>query len=162
MEPRPASTLNAIETEIIDLCVNGVRALGLPRSLGEIYGLIYSSVNPVSLDDLVERLQISKGSASQGLKFLRNLGAIKRVYVAGERRDHFVAEAELKKLVNGFLKEELEPHLESGQARLDRLDDLLVEMESGQKDFYQERVTRLRKWHERTGKILPLIRKFLG
>src|SRR5881392_2903241 len=78
--------LNPLETEIIDFFVQLSRLLGQPRSLAEIYGLLFISARPLSMDDLIERLQLSKGSASQGLKFLHSLGAIHMVYVPGDRR----------------------------------------------------------------------------
>ena len=87
-EPKPAARLGPLETEIIDFFVQLSRLLGQPRSLAEIYGLLFISGRPLAMDDLIERLQISKGSASQGLKFLRNIGAVRMVYVAGERRVH--------------------------------------------------------------------------
>jgi hypothetical protein len=54
-----------------------VQVLGVPKSVGQIYGLLYASLEPLSFSDIVERLEISKGSASQGLQLLRSLGAIK-------------------------------------------------------------------------------------
>ena len=68
--------LDPLERQVVDVFVDGVRVLGLPRSIGEIYGLLFISRTPLSLDDLVARLKISKGSASQGLRMLRNLGAV--------------------------------------------------------------------------------------
>jgi hypothetical protein len=53
-----------------------VQVFGVPKSVGQIYGLLYASPEPLSFSDIVERLEISKGSASQGLQLLRSLGAI--------------------------------------------------------------------------------------
>jgi hypothetical protein len=53
-----------------------VKIFGVPRSVGQIYGLLYSSREPLSFSDIVKRLGISKGSASQGLQLLRSLGAV--------------------------------------------------------------------------------------
>jgi hypothetical protein len=64
------------QSECIELFAEVVYALGLPRSIGQIYGLLYASPLPLSFSDIVERLDISKGSASQGLQLLRTLGAI--------------------------------------------------------------------------------------
>src|SRR2546421_11520943 len=98
---KPASSvgpapLSPLETEIIDLFVQVSHLLGQPRSLAEIYGLLFISARPLAMDDLIERLQMSKGSASQGLKFLRSVGAVRPVYVPGERRVHYEAVAELR------------------------------------------------------------------
>lgn len=53
-----------------------VQHFGVPKSVGQIYGLLYASPVPLSFSDIVERLEMSKGSASQGLQLLRSLGAI--------------------------------------------------------------------------------------
>lgn len=162
--PNEASeaSLTALETGVIDLFVNGVRVLGLPKSVGEIYGLLYIWPEPMSFDEILQRLQISKGSTSQGLKFLRSLGAVRAVYVAGQRRDFYVAETELKKLVGGFIREELAPHLVSGTERLHGLGELLPEEKEENVKFYKERLGKLRAWHQRTEKLLPLIQRFLS
>src|SRR6266568_2933801 len=116
-----SAPLSPLETEIIDLFVQLSRLLGQPRSLAELYGLLFISARPLAMDDLIERLRLSKGSASQGLKFLRNVGAVKTVYVPGDRRVHYEAVAELRNLLTRFLRDQIVPHLESGQARLERI-----------------------------------------
>jgi DNA-binding transcriptional regulator GbsR (MarR family) len=155
----PAGLLNPVELEIIDLFVSAVRILGIPKSVAEIYGMLFVSQQPLPLDEIVERLQISKGSASQGLKLLRNLGAVKPLYVAGDRRDHFVAETELKRLVAGFFKEELEPRVESGAQRLIRLKATMGEFRADQKTetFYKERIAKLAQWHSKGQALIPLL-----
>jgi hypothetical protein len=60
----------------VELFADIVSALGIPKSIGQIYGLLYASATPLSFSDIIERLEISKGSVSQGLQLLRSLGAI--------------------------------------------------------------------------------------
>jgi hypothetical protein len=60
----------------VGLFADIVSALGIPKSIGQIYGLLYASATPLSFSDIVDRLDISKGSVSQGLQLLRSLGAI--------------------------------------------------------------------------------------
>ena len=153
------STVSELEAGVIDLFVNGVRILGLPKSIGEIYGLLYISEDPMSLDEIIGKLAISKGSVSQGLRFLRNLGAVKVVYQAGQRKDFYRAETQLKPLVSGFLREEVEPHLESGVERLEVLEKLAGETGD---EFSVERVERLRNWRDRAARLMPLVSVFLG
>ena len=76
-----ARPLNALEVEIIDLFVQFSHILGQPKSVAEIYGLLFAAAHPLSMEEMMERLNMSKGSTSQGLRFLRNLGAVKPVYV---------------------------------------------------------------------------------
>lgn len=156
---REAAVLSPVEVGVIGLFVNAVKMLGMPKSVGEIYGLLFISPDPVPLDALVARLHISKGSASQGLKLLRAFGAVKQVYVGGDRRDHYAAETELKKLAAGFVREEIKPHLESGGQRLERLQAMTSD--SGDSDFYKVRLAKLAQWHSRSQEIMPLLTTML-
>ena len=60
----PVPRISDLESELILFFVNAAQAIGLPKSYGEIYGLYYASDEPLTLDEVIERLQISKGSAS--------------------------------------------------------------------------------------------------
>lgn len=153
--------LREIEIRVIELFVRGVKVLGLPKSVGEIYGLLYVSPDPLPLDTLVARLQMSKGSASQGLKFLRNLGAVKSIYVGGDRRDHYEAQTELKALVAGFLKEELLPHFQRGSERLGRLEELVESDASEDAEFYRQRLGKLNNWRTRSNEMMELVQGML-
>ncbi len=156
-----ATALAPVEVEVIGLFVNAVKLLGMPKSVGEIYGLLFIAPDPLPLDALVDRLNISKGSASQGLKVLRAFGAVKQVYVAGDRRDHYAAETELKKLAAGFVREEIKPRLDSGADRLERLKSLSVSEDSDHGEFYRSRVSKLAQWHARSREIMPLLSTML-
>lgn len=158
-KPEAPVPLTPLEVAVIDLFQGALRMLGLPKSIGEIYGLLFASPRPLPLDELVQRLRISKGSASQGLKVLRAVGAVKATYVAGDRRDHYAAEVELKRLAIGFIREQVEPRLESGETKLARIQELVRGMPAEEPDaeFYRDRAVRLASWHGRARGILPLL-----
>jgi HTH-type transcriptional regulator, glycine betaine synthesis regulator len=154
--------LRPLEVEVVDLFVQLSRVLGQAPSLGEIYGLLFISPRPLAMDDLMERLRLSKGSASQGLKFLRNLGAVRPVYMPGDRRVHYEAVAELRNLAGSFLREKIEPHLGNGVERLGRLTALLKDLPSEQREHATRRINILRSWRKNAGRVLPLALKLLG
>ncbi len=114
---QPASRLSPGEAQVVAVFVQLAQAMGMQRSLGEIYGLLYATPEPLAFQDIVDRLGLSKGSVSQGLRFLRTVGAIQPVVVAGDRREFFEPVLELRALVGGFLKERLNPELESWGVR---------------------------------------------
>ena len=109
--------LSSGEREVIAIFVQMAQALGAPRSLGEIYGLLFATPQPLSFQEIADRLKLSKGSVSQGLRFLRTVGAIKPVVVAQDRREFFEPVVELRALVGGFFKERLNPQLEAWGTR---------------------------------------------
>lgn len=156
-----ASELTALEVEVIDLFISLVRILGMPKSVGELYGLLFVSPEALPMDTLMERLKMSKGAASQGLKLLRSFGAVKTTYVAGDRRDHYLAEFDLSRFATGFIKGELQPHLDSGLLRLERVEHLIAQSPEGTRAVAENRLARLRHWHEKGQAMLPWILKFL-
>jgi DNA-binding transcriptional regulator GbsR (MarR family) len=156
-------TLSAWETSMIDVFVRAAGLIGLPRSIGEIYGLLFCTPKALSFDELVERLQISKGSVSQGLKVLRQLGAVKLHYVPGSRRDHYQPELSMKRLVRGFIKDQFEPHLLSGSERLDEIDVIIEEEgDEASRAHARNRLGTLRSWQQRTRKLMPIVMAVLG
>ncbi|MEO6054796.1 MAG: transcriptional regulator [Chthoniobacterales bacterium] len=154
--------LTPLQEEIIGIFIEIAQMLSLPRSLGEIYGMLFLSPEPLTLDDLVKWLGISKGSASQGLRQLKTLGAVRPQYKTGDRREHFSVELELRKIASGFLKEHVEPHLQNTARRLESLDSQLgVTTDHLDYDFLRDRVDRLEGWHRASQEILPLMSTFL-
>jgi len=155
-------TLTEFEVQSIDLFVRIAHLIGIPKSVGEIYGLLFTSPEPLSFDDIVESLNMSRGSASQGLRLLRMIGAAKTTYVAGERRDYFVAEIELRKLVTGFLNEQVRPHLVAGEERVALLNGLAAGTPESSREILVNRVRKLESWRSTTAAALPLVIGMLG
>ena len=108
-ETATETPLAAWEIAMIDSFVRAAGLIGLPRSIGEIYGCLYCSPDPLTFDDIEHRLGISRGSVSGGLKTLRQLGAIKLHYIPGSRMDHYVPELSMERLVRGFIKDQFSP-----------------------------------------------------
>jgi DNA-binding transcriptional regulator GbsR (MarR family) len=158
-----ANELGQLEQQVVDFFVDGVRALGLPRSIGEIYGLLFISQEPLALDDFVLRLGISKGSASQGLRALKSLGAVREAAVGAERRTYFEPAVELKRLVGGFIREQIRPHLESGKVKIGRLAVAArTETNAERRKFLTERLARLEHWMRSGSRVLPVLQKLFG
>ncbi|MEM9025836.1 MAG: hypothetical protein AAGB06_02755 [Verrucomicrobiota bacterium] len=164
MSEAESSRLASWRQSVIDFFVRAADLLGMPRSYGEIYGLLYSSETPLQLSEVVELLGISKGSASQGLRALRQFGAVKTVFVPGERRDYYEAELHLKRMASGFLRDQINPHLESGAERIGHITKLL----ENEKETLQDpeamlsKVEKLESWHKRARQLIPLILKIAG
>jgi len=166
LSPRESNPdIGELERQVIAVFIDGVKVLGLPRSIGEIYGLLFISQEPLSLDDFVERLDISKGSASQGLRTLKSLGAVREAKGAAnsERRTYYEPAVELKRLVGGFIREQIRPHIKSGKSKINHLSDTASQIEDPQhREFLNERIERLDQWMSNGARVLPLLQKILG
>ena len=154
--------MNKVELEIISIFVRLADLLNLPKTVGEIYGLLFISEDPMCLDDLMNKLKISKGSTSQGLKILRSFGALKKIYIPGDRKDYYLAEDSLRKIANGFANEQIQPHLESGSERLEYIRGLIIEDDKLNKKFVKEKIKKLENWEAKANMFLPLALKLIG
>ncbi len=151
-----STPLSAIERELIAFFVNAAQAIGLPKSVGEIYGLFFSSAQPLALDEVIDKLQISKGSASQGIRFLRGINALNATYLPGDRRDHYTAETSLRRIADGFIKERIIPQLKDGTDRLKQ-----IELDSDNAHLI-ERISSIRTWSKKANLLFPVVSKFLS
>jgi HTH-type transcriptional regulator, glycine betaine synthesis regulator len=187
-----SSRLSPGEAQIIAIFVKMAQTLGAPRSLGEIYGLLFATPRPLSFQDIHDRLDLSKGSVSQGLRFLRTVGAIQAVPVDGDRREYFEPVVELRALVVGFLKERINPQLAEWGVRAKALkiedfgSDGVLNHEGARRDaktaedgaetlnlkltpspaqrrkVLTGRIDKLKAWQKRANTVLPMIGKLLG
>ncbi|MBU2601124.1 MAG: hypothetical protein KKA32_03020 [Actinobacteria bacterium] len=78
---------------------------GLPKAMGAIYGALYLSPEPLSLDDLVAYVGVTKGAVSTNVRHLARLGMVREEVRLGERRDFYSAEGDFWKVVKGVLRE---------------------------------------------------------
>ena len=62
---------------------------GINRTMAEIHALLYITGQPLCTDDVMERLNISRGNASMSLRALCDWGIIRRLHKRGERREYF-------------------------------------------------------------------------
>ena len=155
--------LDQWESAVIDLFLNAANSFGLPKSYGQIYGLLFCRDEPLAMDEVMDLLQISKGSASQGLRALRQFGAVSSTFAPGDRKERFVAEIRLRKLVSGFLREQADPHLDKGQARLKQIEGLLEGSTSkGSMIRGTRRHEILSGWHRQMGRLLPWVKMIVG
>jgi DNA-binding transcriptional regulator GbsR (MarR family) len=151
------------EIAVIDLFLNAANSFGLPKSYGQIYGLLFCRDQSLSMDEVMKLLEISKGSASQGLRALRQLGAVSSVFEHGDRKERFVAEIRLRKLVSGFLREQAEPHLDKGVGRLKQIESLVNDLEDV--DCRKRGARRheiLLGWHRQMSRLLPWVKMIVG
>ncbi len=155
------SILSCLEVEAIEMFINFLRLIGLPKSVGEIYGLLFVAPRPMAMDEIMDRLDISLGAASQGLKLLRSFGAVRVVYERGDRRDHYVADLELSRFATVFIKEELQPRIETARQRIERMEDSLAESPPEERHTTEERIERLKHWLDKGQKILPWLIRFM-
>ena len=147
---------------MIGLFVQLSRMIGLPRSYAELYALLFLSPRPLTMDEMIQRLGISKGSASQGLSFLRKAGAIRVIHQRGRRPACHEAVAELRHLAAGFLQDQILPQLEDTQNRLDQLAGMAAQLPAPERAEASRKIAMLQSWGRQTRQFLPTVVEMMG
>jgi DNA-binding transcriptional regulator GbsR (MarR family) len=158
---RPAEVV-AFEQQVVDFFVEAATLLGVPKSVAAIYGMVFASPEPLSFAEIESRLNISKGSVSQGLRVLRDMGALKEVSTATDRAELFTPDLELRKLVVRFLENRLQRQLAAGSDRLAALCQIVPHGRSAEAAELRGRLKSVQTWHKKARSLLPVARTFLA
>jgi len=88
---------------------------GIPKTMAQVHALLLISEKPLSAEDIMSQLDISRGNVNLNVRSLIDWGIVDRVTVKGERREFFTAEKDIWKvatmIANQRRKRELEPML---------------------------------------------------
>lgn len=88
---------------------------GIPKTMAQVHALLLISEKPLSAEDIMSQLDISRGNVNLNVRSLIDWGIVDRVTVKGERREFFIAEKDIWKvatmIANQRRKRELEPML---------------------------------------------------
>ncbi len=124
---------------------------GFPKAMGAIYGAVYLSPEPLSLDDLVAQVGVTKGSVSTNVRTLERLGMVHKRVQLGDRKDYYVAETDFWKVVRGVLREreqnEFAQALNTVQESMEMTDTAVTTPEDAElAQFYQERMQNMQNF----------------
>jgi HTH-type transcriptional regulator, glycine betaine synthesis regulator len=153
----PDPELSEFQSRSIELFVRATAVFSVPRSIGQVYGLLFATPRPLNLDELTASLRASRGGTFEAVKWLVNVGAVERVRLPGVRKDHFLAELNLRKLAAGYLRLKVEPHIENGTDHIRELEEAAT-TEGPESVFHQQRLNKIRSWHRVLSDLLPMIK----
>jgi DNA-binding transcriptional regulator GbsR (MarR family) len=101
--------------QFIDLWGQMAGHWGVNRTMARIHALLMVSAEPITAEQIMEELQISRGNVSMNLRDLVNWGIVRRTTSPGERRDFFITEGDVWVMFQNIFRErkrrELDPLL---------------------------------------------------
>ena len=127
-------------------------SFGLPRSVALIYGTLFLAENPLPVSEIIEDSGLSKGSVSNGLRFLERMGFIHLVVESADRRTFYRPELSLRRLAAGLIEENFTPALKRGETLLDEM-----AKNSELSDHLKTRLASLQSWNETALGLLPAL-----
>lgn len=86
---------------------------GINRTMAQVHALLLASGKPLSTDEVMEQLEISRGNANMNLRALIDWGIVRKEFIKGDRKEYFIAEKDIwylfKQITKERRKREIEP-----------------------------------------------------
>ena len=99
-------------------------AWGISRTMAEVHALLYITGLPLNTDEVMDRLQISRGNASMSLRALQDWGLVQRAHKRGDRKEYFEAESDVWTLFRTIASERKKREVDPVLASLFEIRDL--------------------------------------
>ncbi len=78
---------------------------GINRTMAQLHALLYAAERPLDTDEIMERLQISRGNANMNLRSLVDWSLVRKVHQLGSRKDFYVAEKDIWRITTTIIQE---------------------------------------------------------
>lgn len=126
------------------------RFFGFSDVMGRLYGALLLSPEPLSLDDLADQLDISKGSVSMNMRALERWGMAKEVWMRGERKKYYAAESNLWQVIRNVLGSREQREV---QMALHVLGESILKLQSAETELTPEEQELAKFYLERIGEL---------
>ena len=127
---------------------------GINRTMAQIHALLLVSAAPLTQDDIMEELNISRGNTNMNIRELINWGLVDRVLIPGERKEYFSAEKDIWKVVKQIVKERKKRELEPMLKLLDQLEEVEGDKRDKNIKAFVDTVSSIKKLGRQADKTL--------
>jgi DNA-binding transcriptional regulator GbsR (MarR family) len=132
---------------------------GINRTMAQIHALLLISPDPLTQDDIMDQLNISRGNTNMNIRELINWGLVDRVLLSGERKEYFTAEKDIWKVVKQIVKERKKRELEPMLQLLDKLEEVEGDKKDKHVKIFVDTVSSIKKLGRQADKTLDMMIK---
>ena len=132
---------------------------GINRTMAQIHALLLITPDPLTQDDIMDQLNISRGNTNMNIRELINWGLVERVLLTGERKEYFSAEKDIWKVVKQIVKERKKRELEPMLKLLDQLEEVEGDKRDRNVKSFVDTVSGIKKLGRQADKTLDVMIK---
>lgn len=111
---------------------------GINKTMAQIHALLMISIEPISVEEIMEELKISRGNASMNIRSLIDWGIVFKESKTGERKEFFTAEKDLDKLAITIAKERSKREIKPAVRILQEVSNIKINNSKSQKHFKEQ------------------------
>ena len=132
---------------------------GINRTMAQIHALLLVSAEPMTQDNIMEELNISRGNTNMNIRELINWGLVERVILTGERKEFFTAEKDIWKVIRLIVKERKKRELDPMLKLLDQLEGVEGDKRDKNVKTFVETVSGIKRLGKQADKTLDMMIK---
>ena len=125
---------------------------GINRTMAQIHALLLVSQEPLSADDIMNELQISRGNTNMNVRELMDWGIVEKILKPGERKEFFVAEKDIWKVAMRIIKERKRKEVEPIIKVLGELKEIEGDKSDKETQQFIETIENIQKFAQQASK----------
>jgi len=130
---------------------------GINRTMAQIHAFLLISAEPLTQDNIMQELNISRGNTNMNIRELINWGLVERVILPGERKEFFVAEKDIWKVVRQIVKERKKRELDPMLKLLDQLEEVEGDKRDKEVKAFVEAVSGIKRLGKQADRTLDVM-----
>ncbi|NNV56829.1 GbsR/MarR family transcriptional regulator [Limnovirga soli] len=132
---------------------------GINRTMAQVHALLLIAGEPLSTDNIMEELSISRGNANMNVRELMNWQLVDKVIIQGDRKEYFAAEKDIWKVATCIMyqrkKRELDPMIKV----LNQLSDVEGDKRNAEIKAFTETIESIKKFAAQAEKTMDVMIK---
>jgi DNA-binding transcriptional regulator GbsR (MarR family) len=132
---------------------------GINRTMAQIHALLLISAQPLTQDEIMETLQISRGNVNMNIRELISWNLVDRQILPGERKEYFSAEKDIWKVATLIMKERKKRELDPMLKLLGQLEQIEGDRKDKETKQFIDTVSNIKKVGKQADNMLDIVIK---
>jgi DNA-binding transcriptional regulator GbsR (MarR family) len=132
---------------------------GVNRTMAQVHALLLITSQPLSTDNIMEELSISRGNANMNIRDLINWGLVEKVIVQGDRKEYFSAEKDIWKVATKIMYQRKKRELDPMVKVLNQLTDIEGDKRNSEVKSFIETIDNIKKFAGQAEKTMDVMIK---
>ncbi|MCI5057647.1 MAG: transcriptional regulator [Flavobacteriales bacterium] len=132
---------------------------GINKTMAQIHACLMVSEDPLSTDDLMESLDISRGNVNMNIRSLIEWGVVHKTFIKGDRKEYFEAEKDIWKLARIIARERKRRELDPIVSLIGELNEDLKQDDSEASRNFQKLLSDVSDFAQKSGSVLDRFSK---
>jgi DNA-binding transcriptional regulator GbsR (MarR family) len=132
---------------------------GINRTMAQIHALLMVAAKPLSTEDIMEQLSVSRGNTNMNVRELIDWGLVQKVIIPGERKEYFSAEKDIWKVATLIMYQRKKRELDPMVKVLGQLSDIDADKRNTEVKAFTDTISNIKKFAGQAEKTLDTIIK---